>query len=612
MKYKGYMGKILEVDLTARRIEAVPLSEKLAEDYVGGAGIAAKIICDTATPEMEPLDPANPLVFMTGPLTGTIIPWSGRHAICALSPLTGIWGESYAGGTWGKELKRAGFDGIIVTGKADRPVYLKVTDQAVTIEDAQALTGRDTYETEALLRQECGEKAKVAAIGAGGENLVRFAAVVHDGPAARTAGRCGIGAVMGSKNLKALAVAGSQPIKLAEREALRKSIEAFMPKPVNDPEHRLQKVRLFSAFLDNPSHAVRNWQAGDLEGFKQSVLEEAERHVWEGKPYLCAGCRTGCIESNVSGGERQLVWESFAPLGSQCGVTDMEYVKKAYALCNRHGIDSISAGGVISFAMECFEEGIITEKETEGIRLTFGNGDGMLTMLEKVCKREGFGSVLAEGTRKAAKQIGGGAERLAIEVKGLEVPAHDPRTHNMLALTYATDNKGANHMSIFNPLLEGLDRVNLMDFRFNIGDIPSLVIRRQDYAAIVNSLLLCSYSQEGHVQYTSPVGFPGLTAKEVTEWFNLATGMEKDFDSLMRLGEKLFNLKHVINVRRGFDPASDSLPERLVTVKREKGAAADHLPPVKDMVEGYYRLRGWEPSGRIKPGKLKELGLKEL
>jgi len=613
MKYKGYTGKVLNVDLTGRKIEAIPLSEKLAEDYIGGVGIAAKVISDMVKLEMEALDGSTPLIFMTGPLTGTIIPWSGRHCVATISPLTGVWGEAYAGGTWGKELKKAGFDGIILTGKADRPVYLKIIDQTVTIEDASALKGKDTYETDALLKKYCGGKTKVAAIGAAGENLVRFAAIIHDGPAARTAGRCGIGAVMGAKNLKAIAVKGSGNIYVAEKERLIKSVKDVMPELVKDQEHRLKKAsNVFSMFIDDGRHGVNNWRDGELEGFKKSFLKEVERHVREGKPYLCAGCRTGCVESHVSSGERQTVWEVVAPLGSQCGITDMKCVQKAYEICNRHGIDSISAGGVISFAMECFEEGIITEEDTDGIRLTFGNGDALLAMLEKVCRREGLGSVLAEGSRKAARLLGAGAEKFAIEVKGLEVPAHDPRAHNFLALAYATDNRGAIHTGAADPRIEGFDLLNMEDVRFAVRSTAEMVARGQNYAGILNSLVLCAFSHAGYAQYYSVNEFPGVTAKEVTYWFNLATGIEKDFESLMHSGEKMFNLRRLINLKLGLDPASDSLPERLITVKRKKGPAADHLPPIKDMLADYYRIRGWETSGKVKAKKLEELGLKEL
>lgn len=613
MKYKGYTNSILKVNLSERKIETMPLSEKLANDYIGGVGIAVKLISEMISPKMEPLDQSNPLIFITGPITGTIVPWSGKHCIATISPLTGLWAESYAGGTWGKELKKAGFDGIVITGTADRLVYLKIINQSVTIEDASPLKGKDTYETEAFLRKYCDSKVKVAAIGNAGENLVKFASVIHDGPAARAAARCGVGAVMGSKKLKAIVVRGKGIIEVSDKETLTESIRNGMPKLITNPEHLLKKAKfVFQMFIDDGRHGVNNWKDGQLKGFKESLLKEVETHIREAKRYLCPGCRTSCLESNVRTGERQTVWEAFAPLGSQCGISDMSYIQKAYEICNRQGIDSISTGGVISFAMECFEEGIITQKDTDGICLTFGNGDAMLAMLKKVCKREGFGSVLAEGTRKAAQLIGSGSEKFAIESKGLELPAHDPRTYNSLALTYATDNRGAHHISILNPMIEGSDLVNEEDIRFVSEGTAKMVIRRQHYSTILNTMLLCHFCQVGFGQYFSPMDFPGITAKEVTDWFNIATGLEKDFASLMHLGEKVFNLKHLINLKLGLDPASDNLPQRFITKIRKQGPAADHLPPVKEMVEDYYRLRGWGVNGKIKAKKLKALGLKDL
>ncbi len=613
MKYKGYTGKLLRVDLTERTIESIPLSEKSAENYIGGVGIAAELIQQMLKPGMDALDERSPLIFMTGPLTGTVVPWSGRHCVACISPLTGIWGEAYAGGTWGRELKKAGFDGIVITGRAQHLVYLRIINQNVTIEDAAMLKGKDTFETEQLLQNYSNEKVKVAAIGAAGENLVRFAAVLHDGPAARTAARCGVGAVMGAKNLKAIAVAGSRGIEVAKQQKLLASIKAALPEMVKAPEHRLRKAQaVFSMFVNDGRHGIHNWRDGELAGFNEAVLKEIETHIKDAQPYLCAGCPTGCSESNVRAGVRQTVWEVIAPLGSQCGMTDMGYVQKAYDLCNRQGIDTISAGGVISFAMECFEEGLITEKDTDGIRLTFGNGDAVLAMLEKICSREGFGAILAEGTRRAARQIGKGALQFAIEVKGLEVPAHDPRAHNFLALAYATDPRGAIHTGAADPRVEGFDLMDMAAVRFAVEGTAETVARGQDYACILNSLVLCAFSHAGYAQYYSAGGFPGITAQQVTEWLSLATGMEKDFTFLMQAGEKIFNIKHLINLACGLDSSSDCLPQRFMTVKRKPGPAADHLPPMQEMLKDYYRARGWEADGKIAQQKLEALGLGAL
>ena len=610
MKYKGYTGTLLRIDLNGRTVEAVPLAEKPAEDYIGGAGLAAALINDSLIPGIDAFDERSPLLFMTGPLTGTIIPWSGRHCVAAVSPLTGIWGESYAGGTWGRELKRAGFDGIIITGRAAQPVYLRITNQAVSIEDAAHLAEKDTWETEKILRRDCGENVKVAAIGAAGENLVRFAAIIHDGAAARTAARCGVGAVMGAKNLKAIAVRGDGHVEVAKKEKLAQSIRKTLPALVKDPEHCWSKAgAVFSMFVNDGRHAINNWRDSTLPGFNEAVLGEIENHVRHSRPYQCAGCPTGCVESNMKAGVRQNVWESIAPLGSQCGMKDMGCVQKAYDICNRQGMDTISAGGVISFAMECFEAGLINEQDTDGIRLTFGNGEALLTMLERICRKEGFGAVLAEGSRRAAQMIGRGAEKFAIEVKGLEVPAHDPRAHNFLALAYATDPRGAIHTGAADPKVEGFDLMGMASIRFDAERAPAMVARGQDYACILNSLALCAFSHAGYAQYYSAAGFPGITATEVVSWLNLATGMEQDFSSLMRAGEKIFNLKHLVNLRLGLDASSDCLPERFVTVKKNYGPAADHLPPVAKMVADYYRIRGWEADGNISPEKASSLEL---
>jgi aldehyde:ferredoxin oxidoreductase len=611
MKYKGYAGKLLKVNLSKKSIKIVPLSEKLAENYIGGVGIAAKIISDLIKPGMDPLEEKNPLVFMTGPITGTIAPWSGRHCVASISPLTGIWGESYAGGTWGRELKKAGFDGIIITGKSDHLVYLKVDNQNVMIENAAFLKGKDTWQTDELIRKSFGKKVKTAAIGIAGENCVRFASIIHDGKASRAAGRCGMGAVMGSKNLKAVAVLGTGKVGAAYNHEFSVSAREVIPELVKEPEHRLKKSQaVFSMFIDDHRHGVNNWKGSELAGFKKAVMDELEKHARQDNPYLCAGCVTGCSESTVDDkGVRQTVWEVIAPLGSQCGITDMDTVKKANDLCNRHGMDTISAGGSISFAMECYEEGIITDEDTEGIKINFGNREAALCMLEKICKREGLGEILAQGVKKASALIGKGSEKFAIEGKGLEVPAHDPRAHNFLALAYATENRGAIHTGAADPKIEGFNLMNMEDVRFKLEDTAETVARGQDYAGILNSMVLCAFSHAGYAQNFSADGFMGITAREVTEWFRLVTGIEYDFDELMRCGERIFTLRRQINLKLGLDPKDNRLHERLAMLKRENSPAKDHLPPIEKLVDNYFKYRGWDEDGLIMAEKLKQLGL---
>jgi len=613
MRYRGYTGTVLNVDLTNRGVKEEPLTDEMAENYIGGVGLATRIIADEAHNWKDPLDEGNPLLIMNGPVTGSIIPWSGRHCVAGISPLTGMFGEAYAGGTFARELKRAGYDGILITGRADSLVYLQVSDDRVTIEDAGDLTGLDTYVIEEVLREKCGNRTKVAAIGGAGEGLVKLACVMNDGPAGRAAARCGMGALMGSKNLKAIAVNGTGEVRLADREGLIKTIRNTVPKMLNDPLRRLKKAQfIYSFFIDDGRNSVHNWRDGELPGFKEAVLKETEKHVHEHKSYNCAGCPSSCVESYIGFSGRLLHWESFSPLGSQCGLKDMDYVQKAFDICNRQGVDCISAGGVLSFAMECYEEGLIGPEDTDGIDLRFGNGDAMLAMLEKVCKREGFGDVLAEGVRGAARRIGKDAEKYAIETKGLEYPAHDPRAHNFLALTYATGNRGASHCEAGEPRLENEALENPRKFQFAVEGMAEKVLRGQNYVCFLNSMIMCAFSNDASAQSNAPEGFSGLNANMLVDWFNLATGMDRTLESFLKAGERIFNLKHLINLKCGYDVSSDRLHERFTTVKRQPGSLADHLPQIKSMLEDYYLARNWSRDGKVKPEKLKELNLDPL
>jgi aldehyde:ferredoxin oxidoreductase len=418
---------------------------------------------------------------------------------------------------------------------------------------------------------------------------------------------------MGSKNLKAVAISGTKEVPLADREGLKLAIAKALPKLNFDPAHRLKKEQfLYGNFVDFGINSVHNWRDGVLEGFKEAVLEETKKHVYDAKPYHCSGCRTSCIESHVGEEGRLLHWESFAPLGSQCGITDMSVVQRAFAICNKHGVDCISVGGVMSFAMECFEEGLIGGQDADGIELRFGNGEAMLAMLEKVCQREGFGAVLAEGVRGAARLIGSGAEKYAIETKGLEFAAVDPRFLNYVALSCATSNRGACHMETNDPQLAKDVLQDQRNFPFAVEGMAEKVVRGQNFGGILNSLAMCFFCTSGTAISSAPESYTGLSMDEVTQWFNLVTGMDWDYASLMRAGDKIYNLKHLINIKCGYDSTSDTLPERFTTLKRQPGPHPDHLPPIKQLVADYYKVRGWKKDGTIKAGKLKELGLEAL
>lgn len=611
MNYKGYTGKLLFVDLSNNKLSLEDINPDDAELFIGGSGIAANILNNQTDSETDPLSPENPLIFMTGPLTGTPVPWSGRHAVVSLSPLTGIWGESYCGGTWGSELKRAGFDGVIIRGRSEKPVYLWIKNGKAEIRNSSHLWGKDTFEAEDLIRKETDEKASITCIGQAGENLIRIASIMADGKAGRAAARCGFGAVMGAKNLKAIAVRGDKKPEIHDEENLRKSIKKSLPELIHNKDHMLGKVRyVFNGFVEDGRQGINNWRDGELNGFKERLIEEVESHVRRGKPYLCRHCYTGCVESNIIGEKRSTVWEVLAPLGSQCGIIDMQVINKAYELCNRYGIDCISAGGIISFAMEAFEEGIITKKDTDGLDLRFGKAESTLELLKKISMKDGIGEILGKGARSAAEHFGGKAASLAIHGKGLEVPAHEPRSHNFLALAYATDNRGACHCSASNPRASQEDFVDLMKIRFDAKGTGRMVARRQNYTSMLNSMLLCIFSQAGYAQYYTPADYPGISANNVVEWFRYVTGRNIDLDNFLLAGERIFNLKHLINLKRGVTRRNDTLSERLLKEKRGgTSPAAENLPPLEPMLEEYYGFRGWEKDGKLKKKKFEELGL---
>ena len=611
MNHKGYTGRLLFVDLSSNKLLSEDINPDDAELFIGGSGIAANILNNKTDSQTNPLSPENPLIFMTGPLTGTPVPWSGRHAVVSLSPLTGIWGESYCGGTWGSELKRAGYDGVIIIGKAEKPVYLWIKNGKAEIRDSSHLWGMDTFELEDAIKKETDERASIACIGRAGENLVKIACIMADGKIGRAAARCGLGAVMGSKNLKAIAVRGDKKPEIHNEENLRESIRKSLPPFTHSKDHMLGKVKyVFTGFVEDGRHGINNWRDGELNGFKENLIKEVENHVRSGKPYLCRHCYTGCVESNIIGDKRSTVWEVLAPLGSQCGVTDMHAINKAYELCNRYGIDCISAGGTISFAMEAFEAGIITKKDTEGLDLHFGNAESVLELLKTISMKEGIGEVLGNGARSAAQHFGGKADLLAIHGKGLEVPAHEPRSHNFLALAYATDNRGACHCSASNPRSSKEDFADLMKIRFCAKGTGRMVARRQNYTSMLNSLVMCIFSQAGYAQYYTPSDYQGISANNIVEWFRLVTGRDIDLEKFLLAGERIFNLKHLINLKRGITGKDDTLAERLLKEKRGgTSPAAENLPPLESMIEEYYECRGWEKDGKVKKKKLEKLGL---
>jgi aldehyde:ferredoxin oxidoreductase len=606
----GYIGKILRVDLASCQIKIEPLKEDFARKYIGGTGLATRYLYEAIDASTKPDDPQNPLIFMTGPLGATPSITSGRHQIVSLSPLTRIYGESDCGGSWGDQLKRAGFDGIVITGKSRSPVYLWITDGRAEIRPADQFWGMDTYDLEPPLLAETDGRATIASIGTAAETGALIANVMHDGPHGRAAGRCGLGAVMAGKKLKALVVKGSGRVAVADPEGLKALVKAHAP-VVADRLKDMRKygtARMVQASEHLGSMPLQNfkyphrWEEGAA---KLSGPAFAEKVIL--KPYFCGGCVIGCgktiqvkegpFKTSVGGGPE---YETIDLLGANCLVDNLEAVCLANELCNRYGIDTIDTGNLVAFAMELFEEGLITAADTGGISMIWGSAEAMVEAVRMIGEGKHLGAVLRQGIGRAAKAIGRGAEEFALQVKGLGIPAHDPRAYNGLACSYATSNRGAHHLSGQTHLYE--HRLELPELnhkppgRFLVEGKGALAAWTQNIMNVLDSLKSCKFAQNG-----------GWAIGPLTEAYNHITGEKATIKDLIFKGERSFNLKRLINVDRGISRKDDSLPKRLLTLAKTAEGYTPNLPPLATMLEEYYQVRGWSKDGIPLPETLERL-----
>ena len=631
----AYAGRLLSLDLTTRHWEVSDIAEGEIRDYLLGSGLAAKIFHEEMDPKRDALDPASPLFIMNGLFTGTKVPAACKVSICGRSPLTGIWGESAAGGYWGAELKFAGYDGLIITGRAEEPVYIWIVDDKVVIRPAGHLWGLDTYETSERLRMETDPKAQVACVGPAGENLVRIAAVILGGREARAAGRTGMGALMASKNLKAIVVRGHGRPRYHDEERLthsvRKANSSIRAKSIGMSEFGTAGgVIGAEAVGDFP---LKNWREGSWPEGAARISGQAMVESIFVEHYRCFGCPIGCgkkvkIASGPYAGTEGHgpEYETIAGFGGMCLNDDLSSIVAANDLCNRYGLDTISTSSAIAFAMEAYERGLITQEDTDGLRLIWCNGDelsrpliqwlpsrrevssgeAIVEMVRRIAYREGLGELLADGVRAAAQRLGGGAADFAVHVKGLEVPYHDPRAFTSMAVNYATAGRGACHLESLSYWpgygigTPGLDLPQPFDPHGSFGK-AKIAYDYQNYVGVYNPLGLCKFIIKG-----------GIGPELVAEWVNLALGWGWDAEEVMGIGERLFNLKRLINLRFGIGRRDDTLPKRLLAEPRPAGRAAGVLPRLSEMLGEYYQLRGWDEDGVPRREKLAELGLLEL
>jgi aldehyde:ferredoxin oxidoreductase len=583
----GYMGRWLEADLSSQNISVRSLDTTDAERFVGGSGLAARLIGADVASGPDPFGPENPLIFTTGPMAGTPVPTSDRFTAAARSPLTTLWGEGDCGGRWASALKASGFDAVVVRGQAAKPVYLHIEDGEAELHDAKELWGLDTYDLDLGGPTVC--------IGPAGERLVRFASIMHDGHSGRAVGRTGLGAVMGSKLLKAVVAMGSERPEVANREVLRGSVRPVVRKVVDS----LKGFRLYGTAGGIQNYEkignlpIKNWQQGAWpEGAAKITGSVMAETILTGY-YGCKGCPIRCgREVAVDDGAHAGVkgagpeYESVAALGSLCLVDDLEAVAHMNEICNRLGLDTISAGGVLAYAMEARELGIWPDGPV------WGDADAAIGLLRSIAHRDGeVPTLLGEGSRRTAEAWGGVAREFAMDIKGMEPPMHDPRVYVSQAVGYATSTRGADHLQSTSHLYERILRSPSLGIS---GPLPrgaaegkgQLVATLQNLMALFDSVKLCKFLALGGFQ------FPTLV-----EWANAVTGWDDDLSSWLRRGERICNLRRMINARLGASRVDDMLPPRFLSHRRGDGGAPESLPNFGVMLSDYYAARGWTEMG---------------
>jgi len=612
----GFEYRILWLDMEQGKKRVEKLNSKNILNWIGGSGLGAKIMYEKVPPWVKPLGRENMLGFFTGPLTGTMVPSSGRHSVIAKSPLTGIWGEASIGGRWGRMLRKSGYDALILQGNAEKPVYIWINEGKVEIRDARSLWGLDTYECSRVLKGLTGENAEVCTIGPAGERMVKISGIFTDGEEGRTAARCGLGAVMGAKRVKAVAVYGGKELPVCDRAGLRQDLKPVL-KRVRDKTTVLKQFGTPGLVIpceQTGDLPVQNWTGGKWEdGALKISGPRMSETILTGR-YHCAGCPIGCGRrisikdgpyAGVKGGGPE--YETLGIMGGSCLVDDLEAISYANELCNKYGIDTIDTGNLIAFAIEAFEKGIIDEEFTGGLKLSWGSPQVLVAMTRKIAGQEGkIGSLLAKGFPAVKRFFGRRAADMAIEVKGLGFPAHDPRAYNSTAVGYATANRGACHLEAFSHVFErnvimpelGIDEA---EDRFAVAGKGELVAKAQNMMAVLDSLAVCKFTL-----------FGGVSLTELTGWLNRVTGLDYGVEDLLRCGERIFNLKRLYNVSCGINRKDDVLPERILKQKRKMGGAGANIPPLETMLTEYYAYRGWDKKGIPLPSKIMELNLEKI
>ena len=601
-------GKLLIVDLTRATLHDQHVDPNIARDYVGGSGLAARLLWDRLRHDLDPLGPDNPLLFISGPLTGTAGPTNGRFSVCARSPATGLWGEANCGGFWGPELRFAGYDGVLVTGKADAPVYLWIHERKAELRDASQLWGEaDTYQTQQRIRDEVGDKlARIACIGVAGERLIPYAVILCDH--GRVAGRTGVGAVMGSKNLKAIAVRGKGRLPIARPDVFN---------PVRSSANKTLREENITRSLRTAGSAsgaeffqmvgempMRYFTAGQFDG-QENVSGSVVADTILSGVTTCHACVIACgrlvtIKEGPYAREESKgpEYETMVGFGAILGSGDMHAAAHLGQLCDAYGLDTISASNTIGLAYLLFDRGLLTERDTGGLKLAWGDPRPAETLIHLIARREGLGEVMSLGAKALGARFG--AEELAAQVNNLEVPYHDPRAMSGMGIVYATSPRGACHNQSDFFVAEsgaGHEEIGIPILTPPAPDEgkAALVARHQDYRSLSNSLVVCIFA---YVPVTTQL-----------KLYNAAVGVDWTIEQFMAAGARIWNLKRVINHRLGLTRENDQLPQ-LLREPLPDGPIAGHVPNFDLLMREYYAARGWDPvTGRPARATLESLGL---
>ncbi|MFW9977249.1 MAG: aldehyde ferredoxin oxidoreductase family protein [Candidatus Thorarchaeota archaeon] len=603
----GYSGKILRVKLTEGDFKVDPLPKQWIKDYIGGDGFAVRLLYDEVPAKTDPLSPDNKLLVATGPITGTIWPMSGRTVFISKAAQTGIWGESHVGGFLGPELKYAGYDMLVVEGKSDSPVHISINDEDLELLDANDHWGMTTDAvTSAVRRYHSDPDVQVAAIGPAGERLVRFASVIVNN--ARAAGRTGMGAVLGSKNVKTISIRGHGAVEVAEHEEFVNLAKRAHNRVRKHPQARemgkwgtwiLTAVKQEIGELPTYNH-----RTGVFSGW-ETLSGEYIRPRFTVSDRACFGCSLGCKKMNyIREGpfagtlEEGPEYEGLMAFGSLLGIDDFATTLKANQICNKYGMDIISVGATIAFAMEAYENGIIDKNDTNGLHLEWSNPEVAIKILQNIADREGFGDLLAEGSKVAAERIGRGAEELAMHVKGLEISGQDGRTHRSIGLSHATGARGADHLRSL-VVVDQLGYEDVATERWGADKLPEIlnpytekykataVFETENAYCIRDTLIVCWYS----------VSWPPIFwMKDFAEMLPLVTGESSlgDVKKLSEIGERQLALKRLFNAREGISRKDDNLPKRFTHEPMPEGPGKGQVVDLESLLDDYYKLRGWD------------------